>query len=198
MPNKNKDLTKKPRNKAELKDLETVARVIGKDTMKTFLLIRYGGMHPRIIFPFDYSDDVKIKEYNMKEGFDETKRQIFIWDRTKKRGAKAYTTIPRHPNIDFEVNGFLKEIRGRKSKYKRSTIYANRLIRQLGEHDDIKITALSPLSLRHTLAVELKKGGMPDNEICDTLNIAPSTLRTYGRYIIEDRHNAYDKAMGLV
>jgi integrase len=196
MPNKGKDITKLPRAAPELLKLEGKAREVQGDTLKTYLLLRYIGFHPRVIFPFDYSDEIKIKEYNLHKGLDDNKREIFIWDRPKKRGAKAYTTAPRHPSIDFDVEKFIREVRGRKSKYKRSTAYGNRLIRELGE--DIGIFNLSPLSLRHTLAVELYKGGMPLPVICDTLNMSPTTARTYIRFAPEDRHNAYDKAMGLV
>ena len=121
MTNKGKSLTKKPRNKDELKILEETARTIGGDTMKTYLLMRYGGMHSRVIFPFDYADPIKIKKCNLREGIDGDKRQILEWDRPKKRGASAYTTIPKHPNIDFNVDSFIKKIFGRSSKIGRAS-----------------------------------------------------------------------------
>jgi len=198
MANKGKSLTKVPRKPGELQKLEITARKIGGDMMKAYLLMRYAGMHPRVIFPYDYRDEVKIKEYNLHGGFDENKREALFWDRPKKRGAKAFTSIPKHPNIDFDVDAFLKEIRGRKSHYKKSTLYANRLIRELGQDENVNIFGLSPLSLRHTLCVELLNGGMKMNVVCDTLNITATTARTYARLSPEVRHNEYDRAMGLV
>lgn len=196
MANKGKDLTKEPRKLGELLKLEKKARQIGGDTEKSYLLFRYAGMHNRVIFPYDYSDSINIKDFSLREGQDEKNRDILIWNRPKKRGAKAFTTVPKHDNIDFNVDQFISEVLGRKSKYKRSTLYGNRIIKELGEA--VNIYGLSPLSLRHTLAVELQKGGMKIKDICDTLNIAESTLRTYGRFLPEDRHSAYDRAMGKV
>ena len=198
MANTGKDLTKKPRKPGELTKLEKRARQIGKDTMKTYLLLRYEGMHPRVLFPYDYSDSKKkTKEFNLRVGKNEKGRDILIWDRPKKKGVKAYTSMSIHNNVDFDVTEFLKDIRGRSSNYKKSTAYANRLIRELGEDNAINIFGLSPLSLRHTIAVEMVKGGMKIGDICDSLNIAESTLRTYARLLDEDRHEAYDRAMGI-
>lgn len=195
MSNKGRDLTKRPLQPRQLLELEKKAAIIQGDTQKTYLLIRYHGLHPRVLFPYDYSDEIKVKEYNLHTTRDNTGRMVLGWNRPKKRGAKAYTTVPLHPMITFDVDAFIKDIRGRRSKYKRSTFYANRLMRELGE--SVGIVGLSPLSLRHTIAVELIKGGMSTNDVCDTLNIAPSTLRTYGRFLPEDRHAAYERAMGI-
>jgi len=194
MANKGQDITKKPRKPGEMKKLMKAAKLKGGDTLKVFLFLRYTGCHPRVIMPFDYKNGGD-KDFKLCKTIDENGRDAFQWERPKKRGAKAHTTIPIHPNIDYDVIAFKQQIQKRKNKYKRSTSYANRLIKNLG--DKIDIFNLSPLSLRHTLAVELVKGGMREGVVCDTMNISRETLRTYARFVPEDRHIEYDKAMGL-
>jgi len=195
MSNKGASLTKKPRTAKELTALEIKAKSIGGDTLKAYLILRYAGCHSRVLFPYDFSDKKKLKYYNLVCTLDEDNDNVFQWDRPKKKGAKAYTTVPIHPNIDFDVDSFIDGIKARTSNYKKSTKYCNWLISELGKA--CNIPGLSPLSLRHSLAVELLKGGLSIKDVCDLLNISASTLRTYGRYLPKDRHAGYKRAMGI-
>jgi len=198
MANKGLDITKEPLKDEQFEKIRTKMNSVDKltDIYRAYKLIAYTGMHSRVLFPFDYNDDkTHIKEYNLHTSKDGKGRDVLVWDRPKKKGAKAFTEVLHHPEIDFDVDEFVKEIRSRASKYKRSTNYAHKLIKEVGEK--IKVYDMSPLTLRHTLAVKLVKGGMNRNVVCDTLNIAPTTLRTYARLLTEDRHDEYAEAMGM-
>ena len=172
--------TKKALKSEESQRCEDAARELGGEYYKIWKVLRYSGCHPRVVMPYDYFDKKSpFKEYGMKEEINEAGLVILQWNRPKKRGAKAYTSVPKLEQIDFIVEDWMREIRARKSHYKQSVRYAQDLLKVIGAKAGVE--GLSPLSLRHTLCVDLALSGLRESVICDTYNITPSVLKTYVR-----------------
>lgn len=165
-----------------------------EDLYRCALLFRYYGMHPRVIAQVDYKDK-KLYHSNLREGKDIKGRTLIVWDRPKKKGIEAHTSLLKVDAIYFDVEEYYKEFNSRKSRYKRSTLYIGRLMKLLGK--DIK-DDLSPLTFRHSLAVELlvvKK--IPMLTVCRMLNISPKVLREYAKVLDIDMQDMYARAMGI-
>lgn len=165
-----------------------------KDIKKLFLLFRYTGMHPSVVFSYDYVKN-KFVDSSLKEGMDDNGVITIEWNRPKKSGLKALTIMPKHPEIDFDVEEYYNRIRKRTSKYKKSRNYAHRLMKELGESVDVY--GLSPLSFRHTLAVDLLRDKFPVSVVCEILNISPLTLKSYGKFVTEGRNKMLIEHWGL-
>lgn len=193
MANKGVKTEKPPIPEGKVIALERLAKAKGGDTEKAFLLMRYTAAHPSVIGPYDY-EKKKMTDRNLHEGMDERGRAVIIWDRPKKEGVAAKTIILKHPAIKFDVKAFADEVRGRKSKYKRSRQYFWWLISELGDKAG---AIISPLSFRHTLAVEMVRGGVRQSIICDTLNVSPSTVRRYVKLQSWDRNDELERIWGL-
>lgn len=193
LANKGVKTEKPPIPPLKLAALERLAKAKGGDTEKAYFLIRYTAAHPSVIGPYDY-EKKKMTDRHLEEDKDERGRTVIVWDRPKKEGIDAKTIILKHPSINFDVKVFADEVRGRKSKYKRSRQYFWWLISELGNKAGIII---SPLSFRHTLAVEMRRGGVRRGIVCDTLNISPSTLRRYERLQSFNRNDELERIWGL-
>lgn len=193
MANKGVKTEKPPIPEGKLIALERLAKAEGGDTEKAFLLMRYTAAHPSVIGPYDY-EKKKMTDRHLHEDKDERGRAVIIWDRPKKEGVDAKTIILKHPAIKFDVKAFADEVHCRKSKYKRSRQYFWWLMSELGDKAGIII---SPLSFRHTLAVEMVRGGVRQSIICDTLNVSPSTVRRYVKLQSWDRNDELERIWGL-
>lgn len=193
LANKGIKTEKYPIPPMKLAELERKAKAEGGDCEKAYLIFRYTAMHPSILGPYDY-DSGKTNDHDIAEDKDSKDRTVIKWDRPKKEGVEAKTIILKHPNINFDVAGYAKSVKARKSKYKRSRQYFHSLMSRLGDRCGL---ILSPNSFRHTLAVEMTLGGVPEGVICDTLNITRSTLRRYAKLQPKERNDYLESIWGL-
>lgn len=179
----------------QLSEIERTARTLGGDIYKSFLLFRYTGMHPSVIGTYDYIKGDRFNERKLTEGLDDKGRTTIQWYRPKKEGGWAFTSILKHSKIDFNVSQYAKEVNNRSSKYKKSRNWFWQCMRDLGS--ECGMPDLSPLSFRHTLAVELKRLRVHETDICDILNISKATLRKYGKRVTEERNDVLEEVWGL-
>ena len=160
---------KEPLTPKQLAELENKARSIGGDTYKVFMILRYTGQHVSVI---------NTGRFNLHEEIDEDGDTILVWYRPKKNGKIARTSIPKHKNIDFNVEKFGVEVQKRRNKRSRQYLYD--LIRRLGI--EAGIANISPMSFRHSLAIELLNNGASEIFVSQVLNCSRETLKWYGKY----------------
>lgn len=150
------------------KILGAATRSKNPDARKVVLLLRYSGMHICVL---------RDSKYNLREK--EDKGDTFIvWDRPKKVGKEAYTSILKSRHIDYNVGEFAKDVQGRKAK--RSPVYWWMLIKKIGE--EAGVSGLSQMTFRHTLGVDMAERGVPRDIIRDTLNCSEKVLSTYMKF----------------
>ena len=160
---------KEPVDKIALAKIENEARTIGGDIKNLFLILRYTGMHPSVVCN---------AKYRLRERVSEDGSIIIEWERTKKEGKVGYTCLPKHRAIDFDINAFASEFQQRKRKRSRQYVY-----------DVIKKVAMkagyanvTPLSLRHSIAVEFLSIGVPSIVVQQILNVSDRTMKAYGKF----------------
>ena len=143
------------------------------------LIMRYTGAHPSALLDPRY----KFEEYH------EGGTTFIRWLRPKKTGREAYTIIPKAKRIaNINVNVVIKELQSRKRRCSRQYLYE--LCRRVGEAAGIP--GVSPMTLRHTLAVDLLSRGMDSDVVRQTLNVSHKTLRTYAKFTTRTKANAFE------
>lgn len=162
---------KEPLDAKNLAKLENAAIGFGKDSdeYKVFMILRYTGMH------------ISVLNTPKRELHEETDRDddiLVVWKRPKKDGVWARTSILKHKNINFNVEKFGKEVQKRRRRSSRQYFYE--LIQRLGI--EAGIPKMSPMSLRHSLAIELLDNGCKEGFVAQILNCSLSTLKWYGKY----------------
>lgn len=165
---------KLPLSRQQLAKLENVALAHGKDSdaYRIFMILRYTGCHASVL-----SD----RTLNLHEEVDEEGNCFIVWTRPKRgrNPASNRTSIPKSSRIRFDVGEFARNMYSRKRR--RSRRYIWEVIKRLGE--EAGIPSLSPLSLRHSLAVELlDEYGWPEVLVSQVLNVDRKTLKWYGRF----------------
>lgn len=139
------------------------------DTYKMFVILRYTGAHESVIV------NPKCGMHEEQDNDDET---VIVWLRPKKKGPWARTWMPKSQKIKFNVTDYLASIQKRTRKNTRQYVY--RKIQELGL--EAGITRLAPMSLRHSLAVQLINEGWPEVLIAQVLNVTPRMLKFYARF----------------
>lgn len=174
---------KTPLNLAELQKLEMAALRKGKDTdsYKVFMILRYTGMHVSVLLD---------RKHELHEENDEGDIML-VWQRPKKKGVWARTSILKSKRIDFDIGDFIQKVYNRRS-YKRSRFYIYRLIKDLGL--DAGVPGVSPQSFRHSVAVLLLDSGHSESFVCDLLNISRKTLKWYANFTDRDKKETLKKA----
>ena len=146
------------------------------ECQKVILLLRYTGMHVSVL--------ARPNKYALRvEGMD------IVWNRTKKQGKMAHTSIPISRYITFDVKGYIEQLKHRARRRSRQYFYA--LVRDIGERAGIN--DLSPMSFRHTLAVAMLDDGYPEPFVCQTLNCSRATMETYSKYSQKRRRTLFEK-----
>jgi hypothetical protein len=162
-----------PHTAKELVKLEATARgyadVKGGDIYRGFMLFRYCANHVSVLCD---------KKYDLGEEEDEEGDTLIKWQRTKKQGAAARTSILKHKNIDFDVSEWAKALYRRKRRNNR--VYWYRKMQELGAAAGV--ANVSPNSLRHSLAVQLLNEGYHESTVAQLLNCDRKTLKWYARF----------------
>jgi len=112
-----------------------------------------------------------------------------VWDRTKKQGRRAYTSVPISKNITFDVAEYVWDLRHRKRQ--RTRQYFHALVKRVGK--EAGVPEASPMSFRHTLAVDLLDKGCSLLFVAQTLNCSRGVLDTYGKYSKERRKTVFER-----
>jgi len=144
-----------------------------KNAVKIIKLLRYTGMHPVVI---------EKAKHKLREEKVEGKNKL-IWDRPKKVGRDARTSIVKHPDIDFNVDIWLEAFRSKKRKKSRHYIWS--MCQKAGELAGIPDVA--PLTFRHSLAVNLLKKGVGRDYVQQILNCSDKTMQTYLKFVDTDK-----------
>jgi len=183
---KGRKTEKLPLREEDLTKIQNGARRLesnSDDAVKMIKVLRYTGMHMSI--PLE-------GRYHLREEIDPDEGDLMIvWDRTKKEGKDARTSILKHHEIDFNVEEWAKAIRSRKRK--KSRTYFWKLIKQSAEKGGI--AGVSQMSFRHSIAVNLLKKGVQPALVQQILNCSAKTMARYGKYVDRDK-NAVLKEVG--
>lgn len=158
-----------PHTAKQLVTLETKALNMGGDHYKSFMLFRYTACHVSVLCD---------KTHDLRQEIDEDKDTVIAWQRPKKEGAYARTTILKHKNIDFDVSEYAMALYKRKRKNNR--VYFWRKMKELGK--EAGVPNVSPNSLRHSLAIELLNNNYHESTVAQILNVDRKTLKWYGRF----------------
>lgn len=146
------------------KILEVATRT-SEEARRVILFLRYTGMHVSVL--------AHPQHYNLR-----VEEGEIVWNRPKKNGKTAHTAIPKSQNLDYDVEEFIEDLHRRKRKRTRKYFYE--LVRKLGERAGI--SGLSPMSLRHTVGVEMLNMGFTSPEVGQILNCSNKTLQTYVKH----------------
>ena len=133
------------------------------------LIMRFTGMHPAVMI-----DPAR----NLREETDDKDRALISWDRPKKEGKDAFTSIMKSKNLNVDVNKFVADFQNRRRKKSRQ--YIHTLINKIGLAAGIP--GVSPMTLRHSLCVELLNRGIPEVTVRQILNVSPKTMERYAKY----------------
>lgn len=150
-------------------------RVVG-ETEAIVLFLRYTGMHVSILAEADHYD------LHLED-------DMIVWNRTKKQGKMARTSIPIHKNIIFDIMVFIEDMKKRKRRISRQFFHA--IIKGIGERAGVP--GISPMTFRHTLAVSMLNEGFQETLILQTLNCSRKVLATYGQYTDPLKKSAFQK-----
>ncbi len=164
---------KKPLDKIHLAKIINVAIRKGGDAKKINLFLRYAGAHPAVLCE---------SRYNLREEVNDHNKLEIVWDRPKKEGKVARTSILKSQEIDFDVGDFATELQKRKRKKSRQYIYD--VVKQTAE--EAGIPNVSPMSYRHSLGVELLKKGVKRDSVQQILNCSDKVLKTYLKFVPKD------------
>lgn len=162
-------IEKKPLSTKELERLTDKARKVPDGEI--IILLRFTGMHPSVLVD---------SKYNLREETDPQNRAVIVWDRPKKKGKLAHTIIKKSDNIGFDVNKFVKSFQRRKRK--RSRQYIHGLVKEVGDKVGLQEKNISPMTLRHSVCVELLNRGVPEITVMQILNVSPRTMKAYAKY----------------
>ncbi|MCK5608049.1 tyrosine-type recombinase/integrase [Candidatus Pacearchaeota archaeon] len=164
---------KRPLDEKQLARIINVATRKGADAKKINLFLRYTGAHPSVLCE---------PRYNLREETNEYNKLEIVWDRPKKEGKVARTSILKSQEIDFDVGEFAKELQRRKRK--RSRQYIHDIVKRTAE--EAGIPNISPMTYRHSLGVELLKKGVRRDSVQQILNCSDKVLRTYLKFVPKD------------
>lgn len=193
--NKEKKKTeKKPLSKAHFQDLIQVAlNHKNTDALKVILLMRYTGMHVSVLAePIKMNLHVEV----------EPEGNYIVWERPKKEGKTAYTSIKQSRHINFKVQKFIEELKKRRhtsdndpnsngKPYKITRTYFYLLVRDVGEKAGLK--KISPLTLRHTFGVQTIP--LLGSEMTrEKMNCSDGVFKTYSKHDRETEKEVYERA----
>ena len=117
---------KKPLSEKEFDKILQAATRTSEEARRVILIFRYTGMHVSVLAePNKY--DLRIEDGEI------------IWDRPKKKGKVAYTSIPISNHLDFDVNEFITDLKKRKKRGSRQYFYD--IVKECGEKAGISGTA---------------------------------------------------------
>ena len=189
----NNMVEKTPITEMQFQDLiQTALSHPNPDAIKTILILRYTGMHISVLSD-PYKSDVCILQ--------EQDGEYISWKRPKKQGRDSHTyiKISRHIKNAYNLSEWIEDLKFRRKKLERSIHpqgkntrisrqYFFYLVRDVGEKSGIK--NLSPLSLRHTFAVQgIKTLGSELTR--QKLNCSRKTFVTYSKYTMETEKEIY-------
>lgn len=140
------------------------------------LLLRYTGMHVATL--------VKPTQYGLR-----VEEGHIVWNRTKKTGKVAHTSIKINKNIEFDVQDFINDLKKRRSSCSRQYFYE--LVKDVGERAGVK--DLSPMSFRHTFAVSLLDQGATIAFVQQCMNCSRKVLNTYLKYSKKRSKDMWEK-----
>ena len=164
-----------------------------QDGLKAIQLIRYTSMHISVI-----SDPAKhnLRAEKAPDG------EYIAWDRPKKKGRGAHVEIRRSRHITYDLNEFISDLMKRRTlcdmdnnargkRYRIHRQYWFTLFRRIGERAGVP--QLTPLSLRHTFAVQSIPILGPELTR-EVLNCNEKTFRHYTKYNRATKKEVYDRA----
>ena len=169
-------IEKKPLTEKEFDKILQIATRTSEEARKVVLFLRFTGMHVSVLAEPD--------KYNLRIEDDEIK-----WDRPKKKGKVAYTSIPISKHLDFDIDDFIDDLSGRKRKGSRQYFYE--LVKGLSEKAGI--TDVSPMSLRHTIGVDMLNKGFDRFDVKQTLNCSDKVLQTYLKHSTRTRKEKFKR-----
>lgn len=140
------------------------------EAVSTVLMLRHTGMHISVLAEPD--------RWCLRTDESDGKR-VIVWSRPKKSDVEGYTSIPIAKEITFDVDEYIAE-RKRRKKSRHTRQYYHALVKRIGALAGIP--ELSPMSFRHTIAVDLLERGAPEVLVMQILNCSRRTLATYGKY----------------
>jgi integrase len=156
---------KTPLDTQELTKLEGVA---GKtEDGEIVILLRYTGMHVSVIC----DSSRNLREENVQG------TPVIMWDRPKKKGKAAFTSIKKSKNIGFDINDFVESFQKRRRKCSRQYIHA--LVQRIGE--DAGLPNISPMTLRHSACIDLLNRGVPEVTVRQIMNVSVKTMEHYAK-----------------
>ena len=155
------------------------------EAVATILILRYTGMHVSVLAE---PEDHKLRVQ------DEDDVRCIAWVRTKKDPIEGHVSIPIASEITFDVAAYIEERKKRsRRKYQSSRQYYHALIKRVGRAAGMP--DISPMTFRHTMAVDLLEQGAPEILVMQVLNCSKKVLKTYGKYT--KRHKmAFFKRIG--
>lgn len=169
-------IEKGPLTDKEFDKILQVATRTSEENLKVILLFRYTGMHVSVL--------AEPKKYNLRIDKDE-----IVWDRPKKKGKVAYTSIPISKHIDFKLQEFIDDLKKRKRRGSRQYFYE--LVKECGEKAGI--FNVSPMSLRHTIGVDMLNKGFDKFDVKQTLNCSEKVLQTYLKHSTQTRKEKFKR-----
>jgi len=167
---------KLPLTDLEYNKLLKAATSRSEECKKIILLYRWAGMHESVL-----AEPIK---YNLR-----VENDRIIWDRPKKKGKEAYTSIKISKNVDFDVSAFIDELKKRKRRISRQYFYD--VVKNCGLEAGLK--GISPMSLRHTLGVWMLNNGYNESDVEQTLNCSRKVLKTYVKHSPKTRDEKFDR-----
>jgi integrase len=167
---------KKPLIEKEFDKILQVATRTSEEARKVVLFLRFTGMHVSVLAEPD--------KYNLRIEDDEIK-----WDRPKKTGKIAFTSIPISKNLDFDIEEYIQDLRMRKRKKSRQYFYD--LVKTLGEKAGL--SNVSPMSFRHTIGVDMLNRGFDRYDVKQTLNCSDRVLSTYLKHSSRTRKEKFKR-----
>jgi len=159
---------------------ENMGTYFGVDVKKTVLMFMDTGIHISVM--------ARPEKHNVRFATNPKGKKEMRWFRPKKKGADADTRVILSPRIADWSEEFMQ---GKRPTYLE---FYWHMIKELGRKADMP--EISPMTFRHTFAVNMLQGGAPDSVVKQVLNCSEKTLRRYARYSESMIDSAVEEAMG--
>lgn len=160
--------------------LSAAMRWGNQDAVRCIQVLRYTGMHVSVLCDRE--------KHNLRVVTEDGKMRL-RWKRPKKYGKDAETSIQVHQAIRPWAEEFISDVHERRHR-RNNRKYFWGLIRETGMRAGLG--DVSPMSLRHTLAVHLLQQGVPESVVKQILNCSEKTLRRYAKYKTRDVDNTLE------
>jgi integrase len=171
--------TKDPLTEAEQERLLAAARKMGDfqgvDVEKTILILLDTGIHISVL--------ADPHGHNIRFNVGSNGRKEMRWFRPKKKGSAADTRIILKERIAPWAEDFIN------SKRPGYTEFYWHMIKKVGV--EAGLPKISPMTFRHTFAVNMVRAGFPATVIKDSLNCSEKVLFRYTKYSEEMRDNEF-------